>query len=147
MPGDQVKQISADARSRIHQNFFDYPLRAFLYSHDSVGLGHLRRNLAIAGEIAVTFPRASILIVTGSPCATQFPLPANTDLIKIPSILKNERGKYVTQSFSESIESTLKLRSDMILEAFRSFAPTLVIMDHQLLGLLGEALPMLRQGR
>jgi predicted glycosyltransferase len=35
----------------------------------------------------------------------------------------------------------------MILEAFRSFAPTLVIMDHQLLGLLGEALPMLRKAK
>jgi len=147
MPGDNVKQIRADARSRIHQKGFDYPLRVFLYSHDSVGLGHLRRNLAIAGEIGTTFPRSNILIVTGSPCATQFPLPANTDLVKIPSISKNEQGKYITQSFSGSLESTLKFRSDMILEAFRSFAPTMIIMDHQLLGLKGEALPMLKEAK
>lgn len=147
MPGDQIKQIRAGARSRLNRSGFDYPLKVFLYSHDSVGLGHLRRNLAIAGEIAATFPRSSILIVTGSPCATQFQLPANTDLIKIPSISKNEQGKYITQSFSGSLESTLKFRSDILLEAFRSFEPTMVIMDHQVVGLKGEALPMLREAK
>ena len=48
------------------RNGFDFPLRVLLYSHDSVGLGHLRRNLAIAGEIAATFPNSSVLVVTGS---------------------------------------------------------------------------------
>ena len=129
------------------QSGFDYPLRVLLYSHDSVGLGHLRRNLAIAGEIATTFPNSNIMIVTGSPCATQFQLPANTDLIKIPSISKNEEGRYVTNNFSGSLEKTIEFRSKMILEAFRLFSPTLVIVDHQLTGLKGEALEMLREAK
>ncbi len=140
-------QFSTPSYHQAHQDGFNYPLRVLLYSHDSVGLGHLRRNLAIAREIAATFPLSSILIVTGSPCATQFQLPANTDIIKISSISKNDRGQYVTQSFSGSLESTLKFRSDMILEAFRSFKPTLIIMDHQLIGLKGEALRMLREAK
>lgn len=126
---------------------FDYPLRVLLYSHDSVGLGHLRRNLAIAGEITTTFPNAYVMIVTASPCATQFELPDNTDLIKIPSITKNEAGQYVTRSFAGSLETTLKFRSKIILETFHSFGPTLVIIDHQLLGLKGEALDMLREAK
>lgn len=135
------------AHQQAHQDGFDFPLRVLLYSHDSVGLGHLRRNLAIAREIAATFPRSSILIVTGSPCATQFQLPANTDMIKISSISKDGQGQYVSQNFSGSLENTLRFRGDMILKAFRSFEPTLIIMDHQLIGLKGEALCMLREAK
>jgi len=129
------------------QEGFDFPLRVLLYSHDSVGLGHLRRNLAIAGEIAATFPNSSVLIVTGSPRATQFQLPANTDLVKIPSITKNNEGEYVTTNYSGSLKRTLKFRSELILQAFRSFEPTLIIIDHQLTGLKGEALDMLREAK
>ncbi len=147
MPANHDKKFRMPLYPQTLQDGFEYPLRLLLYSHDSVGLGHLRRNLAIANEIAATFPRSSTLLVTGSPCATQFQLPANTDLIKMPSISKNEQGQYITRNFSGSMESTLKFRSDMILEAFRSFKPSLVIMDHQLLGLEGEALKMLREAR
>ena len=126
---------------------FEYPLRVLLYSHDSVGLGHLRRNLAIAGEVTAIFPNAYVMIVTASPCATLFELPENTDLIKIPSITKNEMGQYVTRSFAGSLETTLKFRSKIILETFHSFEPNLVIIDHQLTGLKGEALDMLREAK
>lgn len=129
------------------QGGIDFPLKVFLYSHDSVGLGHLRRNLAIAGEIATTFPNSSMMIVTGSPCATQFQLPPNTDLVKIPSISKDKKGRYITLNLSDSLQETLKFRSNMILETFRSFKPGLVIMDHQLTGLKGEALEMLREAK
>ena len=33
--------------------------RLLLYSHDTYGLGHLRRSLAIAGQLAVDLPKAS----------------------------------------------------------------------------------------
>ena len=122
-----------------------YPLRVLLYSHDSVGLGHLRRNLAIASEITTKFENASVMIVTGSSCATQFVLPRNTDLIKIPTITKNDTGDYVTDSFGGALQVTLAFRSKMILEAYRSFEPDLVIVDHQLTGLKGEAMAMLRE--
>lgn len=133
--------------SRSLQNGFNYPLRVLLYSHDSVGLGHLRRNLAIAEEISSTFPNAKIQILTGSPCDSQFKLPGNTDLIKIPSIFKDSEGRYATRNFSGSLDDTLKFRSKMILDAFELFKPNLVIMDHQLIGLKGEALDMLRAAK
>lgn len=125
----------------------EIPFRVLLYSHDSVGLGHLRRNLAIANELVSTFPKASIIVVTGSPCAIQFDLPDRTDLIKIPSITKDDKGQYICRSTSGSLEPTLKLRSQMILQAFRSFEPHLLIIDHRLTGLEGEALDMLREAR
>ena len=122
-------------------------LRVMLYSHDSVGLGHLRRNLAIAGEITKSFSGASAMIVTGSPCATQFELPLSTDLIKIPSITKNNEGQYVTDSFGGSLDTTLRFRSRMILETYRAFSPDLIIIDHQPTGLKGEAMATLKEAK
>lgn len=147
MPCNKDREFPVESFSRTSDNGNDFPLRVLLYSHDSVGLGHLRRNLAIADEVAGAFPNSSVLIVTGSPCATQFELPANTDLIKISSITKNEQGIYVSRSSSSSLESTLKLRSQMILQSFRAFKPDLIIMDHQVTGLKGEAMDMLREAK
>lgn len=147
MSTDQDSQTRPPFYLEAQGNVSDYPLRVLLYSHDSVGLGHLRRNLAIAREISANYPRSSILIVTGSPCATQFKLPANTDLLKIPSVSKDGQGQYVSRGSSGSLEKAIKFRSDMILEAFHSFEPTLIIMDHQLTGLKGEALRMLREAK
>ena len=147
MPNFLDRDLPATLYSQQQPGHIDYPLRVLLYSHNSVGLGHLRRNLAIAHEIATTFPNSNILIVTGSPCATQFQLPANTDLIKMPTISKDTNGRYQTSNFSGSLESSIKFRSKIILEAFRSFEPGLVIMDHQLTGLRGEAMDMLRAAK
>jgi predicted glycosyltransferase len=147
MSGIQDTNLHAPSYSQPQQDGFSYPLRLFLYSHDSVGLGHLRRNLAIAGEVSATFPNAWIQILTGSPCDTQFKLPKNTDLIKIPSISKDSEGRYVTQHFSGSLDNTLNFRGKLILEAFELFKPNFIIMDHQPTGLMGEALDMLRAAR
>ena len=38
------------------------PVRIVLYSHDSTGLGHVRRNLSLAHHLALALPR-----LTGRP--------------------------------------------------------------------------------
>ena len=43
------------------------PPRILLYSHDTFGLGHLRRSRTIAQALVSAFPDASALILTGSP--------------------------------------------------------------------------------
>lgn len=141
------KGTKDDSGSLPPHSVSDYPLRVLLYSHDSVGLGHLRRNLAIAKAISLSFPNSNNLIVTGSPCATQFRLPANTDMIKIPSISKDAEGRYVPRDLSVSLEETVAFRSAMILDSFLLFKPTLIIIDHQLIGMMGEALEMLREAK
>ena len=40
--------------------------RIMLYSHDTQGLGHLRRNLSIATALRKAEPTSSILLVTGT---------------------------------------------------------------------------------
>ncbi len=119
--------------------------RFLLYSHDSWGLGHLRRSLTLAGGLVQSFPDAEVLLITGSPCATLFPIPLRVGLVKIPSVSKSANGEYVPRSLAGTIADTLKLRRNLILEAYRSFRPTLVLVDHKVIGLQGEAYEMLRQ--
>ncbi|MGH8874387.1 MAG: hypothetical protein ACRDVM_03925, partial [Acidimicrobiia bacterium] len=40
--------------------------RLVLYSHDTFGLGHLRRSLLLAGKLAALPTVSSILLITGS---------------------------------------------------------------------------------
>ena len=122
-------------------------LRVLLYSHDSWGLGHLKRSLAIAGAITARFTNAEVLIVTGSPCATQFELPDRCDVLKLPAVSKNLQGQYIPRTLSGNVSRTIDIRSRLILESYRAFDPRVVIVDHQLTGLLGEALEMLREAR
>ncbi len=73
-------------------------LRVVLYSHDSVGLGHTRRNLAIAEALAAGMPEAtgrpvSGLIVSGASDAAQFPLPDGWDWLLVPGITKSAKSR------------------------------------------------------
>lgn len=120
-------------------------LRVMLYSHDSWGLGHLRRSLAIAGELTGSGLATDVLIVTGSPCATQFDLADRCDVLKLPAIGKDAEGQYVPRSLSSDLTRTIRLRSQLIMQAYEAFDPHLVIVDHQLTGMLNEALQMLQQ--
>ena len=45
------------------------PRRVMFYSHDTFGLGHLRRTLTIARYLRRQWPGSTQLIVTGSPVA------------------------------------------------------------------------------
>lgn len=121
--------------------------RFLLYSHDSWGLGHLRRSLTLAAGLVETFPTAEVLLLTGSPCATLFQTPPRVGLVKIPSVSKNASGEYVPRSLAGTIADTLRLRRNLILEAYRSFQPTLVLVDHKVIGLQGEAYDMLCAAR
>jgi predicted glycosyltransferase len=65
--------------------------RVALYSHDTVGLGHTRRQLAIAEQIVRTQPEADLLLVTGNPEASRLPIPQRTDLLTLPSAAPSSR--------------------------------------------------------
>jgi predicted glycosyltransferase len=118
--------------------------RFLLYSHDSWGLGHLRRSLTLAQGLIDAFSDAEVLLITGSPCATLFPIPPRIGLVKVPSVSKSSNGEYVPRSLAGSLSDTLELRRNLILQAYRSFRPSLVLVDHKLIGLQGEAYEMLR---
>jgi predicted glycosyltransferase len=67
--------------------------------------------------------------------------------VKVPSVSKAANGEYVPRSLAGTLTDTLRLRRNLILEAYRSFRPTLVLVDHKVIGLQGEAHEMLRAAR
>ncbi|PCH74771.1 MAG: hypothetical protein COC12_03300, partial [Rhodobacteraceae bacterium] len=77
-----------------------------LYSHDTFGLGHLRRSRALAAAITHADPTASALILTGSPVAGRFTFPTRVDHLRLPGVTKLSDGSYVSQSMDMTIEET-----------------------------------------
>ena len=52
-----------------------------MYSHDTYGLGHIRRTLAIASHLRT--PNVNILIITGSPIVGRFSFPPQIDFVRL----------------------------------------------------------------
>lgn len=122
-------------------------MRVLTYSHDSVGLGHLRRSVTMAGALVATGAPVEVLCLTGSPVPELFPLPERCDLVKLPSIGKDRDGRYVSRSLPVTIGAMTALRSDLITTTVRSFRPDLFLVDHTPMGPGGELLPVLRRLR
>jgi predicted glycosyltransferase len=114
------------------------------YSHDSYGLGHLRRTLAIAHYLRAYLPWLSQLIVTGSPVAHGFPIPEGADYVKLPSVVKVGEGKFESRSLSAPFLKTLAVRGDILLSTARHLEPDVLLVDHTPAGLKGEIVPTLR---
>ena len=123
------------------------PFRLLAYSHDSVGLGHLRRSISIATALVRRGPRISVLCVTGSPTPDLFVLPERCDVVKIPSIGKDAEGRYVARRIPASTGEIASVRSDVITAAVRSFRPHVLLVDHTPKGPGDELLPVLERVR
>jgi predicted glycosyltransferase len=113
-----------------------------MYSHDTYGLGHIRRTMAIADHLRDA--NTNILILTGSPLAGRFSFPQQVDFVRIPGMIKKTNDEY--RSLSIRIEETqaLKIRTDIIKATAKSFQPDLFIVDKEPLGLKREVLPTLK---
>lgn len=121
--------------------------RILFYSHDTFGLGHIRRTRALAIALADANPGASILIVTGSPIVGRFDFPDGIDFVRIPGVVKLPSGEYVTHNMGLDIEQTVKLRRAIIRQTARVFDPDLVIVDKEPAGFRGEMLHTLKKMR
>jgi len=118
--------------------------RILLYSHDTFGLGHLRRSLSIARQIARDISGAHQLLVTGSMVAGAFGLPPRLDMVKLPALSKRSSGKYTPRTLPLTLRQTIAWREQMILQATINFDPHLVLVDKVAAGVHGELLPTLR---
>ncbi len=112
--------------------------RVLIYSHDSFGLGHIRRCRTIAHALAEAFPKLKVLIVSGSPIIGSFDFKTRVDFVRVPSIIKLRNGDYVPLDQHGSIQQMTALRSSLIDDAALHFAPDFVIVDKEPLGLRGE---------
>lgn len=119
-------------------------IRILLYSHDTYGLGHLRRSLSIAGQLAQDIPHSYQLLLTGSTVAGAFQLPPRLDMIKLPALSKRSSGGYKARTLPLTLRQTISWREQMILQAAQAFRPDLLLVDKAAAGVHGELLPTLR---
>ncbi len=118
--------------------------RILLYSHDTYGLGHLRRSLSVAHQLARDIPDLHQLLVTGSMVAGAFSLPPRLDMVKLPALSKRSSGQYKARTLPLTLRQTLRWREQMLLQATLNFQPHLVLVDKVAGGVHGELLPTLR---
>jgi len=112
--------------------------RVLIYSHDSFGLGHIRRCLAIAGALTAQFADLQVLILSGSPLIGRFDFPDRVDYVSVPGVLKQKDGGYVSRDPAEEISETIAMRAEIIRHTAEIFAPDLFLVDKEPLGLRGE---------
>ena len=112
-----------------------------MYSHDTYGLGHIRRTMAIASHLRDT--STNVLILTGSPIAGRFHFPQQVDFVRIPGMIKRTNEDYQPLSIRIEQEKALSIRTNIILATARTFQPHLFIVDKEPHGLKKEVLPTL----
>lgn len=119
------------------------PRRIMFYSHDTFGLGHLRRSRTLATALTQTDPQTSAIILTGSPVAGRFTFPERVDHIRLPGVTKLSDGSYISQTLGAGIEDTTSLRAGLIQAAIERYEPDLLVVDKEPTGFRGELLPSL----
>ena len=117
--------------------------KILVYSHDTYGLGNIRRMLEISRYIVDHDPNVSILIVSGSPMLHAFRIPARIDYVKLPCLTRTRSGGYAVKFLDMGYEEMLKMRRNLILNAFVDFDPDLLLVDKKPLGISDELGPTL----
>ncbi|MEZ5659922.1 MAG: response regulator [Burkholderiaceae bacterium] len=117
--------------------------RVMMYSHDSIGLGHMRRNTNIAHRLQRLVPDLSVLMVVGCPGGGLIDVGPGIDVIKLPSVTKIGRDRWRPASLRIGSNDLYALRSGLIVRAYEAFAPDLVLVDHEPAGVWNELLPLI----
>ncbi len=112
--------------------------RILMYSHDTFGLGHLRRCRTIAHSLVQDFGGLMVLIISGSQIAGAFDYRARVDFVKIPSVIKLRNGEYTSLAEHIDVADTIKMRRSIIRHTAETFEPDIFIVDKEPMGLHGE---------
>ena len=118
--------------------------RVLIYSHDTFGLGHLRRCRTIAHALVERHKDLSVLILSGSPIIGSFDFRSRVDFVRIPGVIKLRDGEYTSLNLHIDIDEMLAMRASIIRHTADIFDPDLFIVDKEPLGLRGEVLETLQ---
>ncbi|WP_297369149.1 glycosyltransferase family protein [Acidocella sp.] len=122
------------------------PAVVFLYSHDTFGLGHLRRNLAIAERLLAS-GQFSVHLLTGSPVIAQWHLPPGLHVHPMPPVVKTGAERYAARDAAKAFALVKGYRSALILTLAMRYRPEVFLVDHAPAGMNGELLPALAMMR
>jgi predicted glycosyltransferase len=112
--------------------------RILIYSHDTFGLGNIRRMLEIARHLVQSSSEISVLVITGSPMLHAFRMPAHIDYVKLPCLSRNVDGRYGARFLDLSLHDTVRLRANIIRSTIADFCPDLILVDKKPFGVEDE---------
>lgn len=112
--------------------------RILVYSHDTFGLGNIRRMLEISRHLVDSEPDVSVLIITGSPMLHAFRIPQRIDYVKLPCLSRNLAGSYGSRYLDLDLHSTVRLRGNLIRSTILDFEPDLILVDKKPFGVEDE---------
>ncbi|MHB8244184.1 MAG: glycosyltransferase family protein [Acidimicrobiales bacterium] len=113
-----------------------------LYAHDTYGLGHLRRNLAIAGHLLSTSPGLQVVLMSGSPVAELFDIPRGLDIVRLPPVVKVGSEEYRPRDARYGMGLLRRIRSAVMTDVATRLKPDVFLVDHAPQGMRGELLPV-----
>ena len=112
--------------------------RIALYSHDALGMGHMRRNALIAQTLAAPPTDAVVLLISGAKEANAMSLAPGVDCVTLPALMKDGAGEYRPRNLDISRAELTGLRAKTIEAALDAFEPDLFVVDKLPRGAFGE---------
>ena len=112
--------------------------RVLIYSHDTFGLGNIRRMLEVARHLVQSSKEVSVLVITGSPMLHAFRIPPRIDYVKLPCLSRDVDGRYGARFLDLSLAATVRLRANLIRSVITDFAPDLILVDKKPFGVEDE---------
>lgn len=121
--------------------------RVLIYSHDTFGLGHLRRSRAIANALVAGNPDVSVVVISGSPVIGSFDFGNGVDFVRVPGVVKLPNGDYTSLNLNLPLDEAVALREGIIRSTANALNPDIIIVDKEPTGFRGEILPTLDAAR
>ena len=118
--------------------------KILIYSHDTFGLGNIRRSLLLGELLGSEYPHSAILLMTGSPMIHAFRIPHRMDYVKLPCVNRVHADEYEPRFLASCAGEIRRTRSDILERTSVAFQPDLFIVDKRAAGIDDELLPALR---
>jgi predicted glycosyltransferase len=120
--------------------------RVLVYTHNSIGLGHAFRTLAVITGMKKWRPDIDFLVLSGTSVPQIF-FDEGIEVIKLPSIkldIDREDSPMVSRYLSGlDLESIFDFRQSVIMASFDFFHPDALIIEHNMTGQMSELIPLL----
>ncbi len=120
--------------------------RILVYTHNSIGLGHAFRTLAVITGIKKWRPDIDFLVISGTSIPQIF-FREGIEVIKLPSIKldidRKDSPMYSRYLSGFELETIFDFRQSIIMATFDFFQPDALIIEHNMTGQMSELVPLL----
>ncbi len=120
--------------------------RILIYTHNSIGLGHAFRTLAVVTGMRHHRPDIEFLVVSGTSVPHIF-FREGIELIKLPSVkleIRPDGHALLRPRYLDSfeLERLFDFRQRIIADTFEFFDPDVVMIEHNMTGQMNELIPL-----